>query len=315
MSGGPPEPSWFRTQFADVIKAAEAAGWTIQENRSIAYGRLTRWIDPGGGKATLACYFGKKGFRAVPGGAQGNTLAAVLELDGAKPKSASTKRRVESETDPFDAGFPRIGADESGKGDYFGPLVVASFYLEAHVVPELAKLGVTDSKALSDRRIQSIAGVLERIGACEVRVLQPVEYNPAYDDIRNINTLLSQEHGACISALAKQANVRPASIVVDRYSVKTKPLESAIQLPGATSWPRLITEPKGERDPAVAAASILARAAFLDGLSDLNNEYGVTFPPGAGAPVLKAGKAFVRDFGRERLHGVAKVHFKTTQQL
>ena len=314
MSVGPSEPSWFRDALADVVKQAEGAGWTLQESRPIAYGRLTKWIDPGGGTATLACYFGKKGFRVVPGGAQGQALASILDGKGqaSTRKSTNATRGADTESDPFGAGFPRIGADESGKGDYFGPLVVASFYLKEETLPQLDKLGVTDSKTLSDRKIQSIAGVLERLAPHEVRVLVPEAYNPIYDKIRNINTLLSQEHGACISTLASAEHVRPKSIIVDRYSVKTKPLEDAIRVPKA---PKLITETKGERDPAVAAASILARAAFVKGLGDLSSEYGVTFPLGAGAPVLKAGKAFVRDFGRDALRGVAKVHFKTTEQL
>ena len=101
-------------------------------------------------------------------------------------------------------------------------------------------------------------------------------------------------------------------VLVDQYARDVRRLEQRARLPAGC---RLVTRTKGEADAAVAAASILARAEFVRGLRELSNEFGHTLPPGAGTPVLKAGRAFVGLFGREALAQVAKVHFATTAKL
>ncbi len=119
--------------------------------------------------------------------------------------------------------------------------------------------------------------------------------------------------GACgRDLLGRSGAVLPSAVVIDQYARNTTLLERSAELPEGC---RLITRTKGEADPAVAAASILARAAFVRGLRELGHEFGFTFPPGAGRPVLEAGAAFVRTFGRERLDEVAKLHFATTAQI
>ena len=213
--------------------------------------------------------------------------------------------------DPFDAGTPRIGADESGKGDYFGPLVVAAWRLEPEGLDVLRDLGVTDSKALGNRTAERIAGKLTDAGHGAVQTLMPREYNPRYREVGNLNVLLAEMHASCIRSLLEQGDV-PRAVVVDEFARRTAVLERGLALPAGC---RLLTRTRGEADPAVAAASGLARAAFLDGLRTLSHEFGHDFPAGAGAPVLTAGRSFVAAFGRERLADVAKVHFATTARL
>lgn len=303
-------PAGFRDQCQSLLNVARDAGWETESEQAIPYGRLFRLMS-GASRATLSCYHGKKGFRHVVAGKDGDTLASVL---GGGPSAPATVGV--GGDDPFSGGLPRIGADESGKGDYFGPLVVAAFYIDENTQDALRGIGVRDSKRLSRPQALRMADELDRLERGHVIALHPVDYTERYAELNNVNTLLSELHGACISHLIQRGVdegwAPPHGIVVDRFSTRTRPMDRAITRPRST---KLITAPKAEADAAVAAASILARAAFLEALQGLEQQYGVAFPPGAGTPVLKAGREFVRSFGRDELVRVAKVHFATTEQL
>jgi len=297
----------FRTYYNDLLRRARDGGWEVVGEKVLPYGRQFELSRAGTAKAVLSCYHGKKGFKFVPAGKAADDLADLL--GGRAPQR---KAGAAGGDDPFSLGLPRIGGDESGKGDYFGPLVVAAWRLEAGDLETLRELGVTDSKALADTRIERIAGGLEALGRGAVATLMPRDYNPRYAAIGNLNVLLSEMHGDCVRGLFERTGPGPRAVLIDQYARNVQVLERRARLPADC---RLVTRPKGEADPAVAAASILARAAFVEGLRELSHEFGHTLPPGAGAPVLAAGREFVRLFGRERLNEVAKVHFATTKQL
>ncbi|MCC6465620.1 MAG: ribonuclease HIII [Planctomycetes bacterium] len=284
-----------------LLARAGTAGWSLRNQRSIPYGRQYELADTAGGVALLNCYEGKKGLSFVAAGKLAARLAADL---GAAPVAASA-----SAADPFKLGFPRIGADESGKGDYFGPLVVAAWRLREQDVATLQALGITDSKKLADGAIQRMAGKLDEIAQGHAIVLLPEAYNQRYSRTGNLNVLLAQLHGQCICALADKAGAVPV-VVVDQFARDTRVLGA-----GMPAGARLVTRTGGEADLAVAAASVLARAAFVAALKDLGSEYGMALPPGAGSPVLKAGREFKRSFGEAELGKVAKLHFATTAQL
>ena len=300
MSGAFPEA-------VPLIERARAAGFELVEERSIPYGRMYVLEQGAQLRAVLNCYRGKKGFKVVVGGKGKAELERVLGHAPAAPKPASGNA-----LDPFGGGWPRVGADESGKGDFFGPLTVAAFACDDAEAVRLGEMGVMDSKQITPGRIQTLAGALAEIGTSEVRVLMPRDYNPAYAEVGNLNKLLGRLHGECIGALCDRLEAAPESIVVDRYATNLQPLKSAAAL---ASQPRWISESKGERDPAVAAASILARAAFVGGLRELETEFGAKLHPGAGAPTLASARSFVRSFGKDALKDVAKLHFATTQRL
>jgi ribonuclease HIII len=302
----------FRAYCEDVLRRARDAGFEVVGEKALPYGRQYQVTRGGTVNAVLSCYFGKKGFKFVPGGKAGDDLAAAL--GGAGPGGAAPGRTSTAAggPDPFGLGMPRIGADESGKGDYFGPLVVAAWRIEDDHVETLRDLGVTDSKALGDARIERIAGRLDDLGCGAVSALMPREYNPRYASLGNLNHLLSEMHGDCIRGLVERTGPGVRAVLVDQYARHVPQLWKRAALPAGC---RLETRPKGEADAAVAAASILARAEFVRGLRELSHEFGHTFPPGAGAPVLQAGRAFVRLFGRARLSEVAKVHFATSAKL
>lgn len=302
----PAAPAGFGAFCQGLLEELAGAGWRVATERGIPYGRTFDLLDQGGGRAVLNCYFGKKGFRWVAAGQRAAELQGAL---GGEPKAPAA---ASSNLDPFSLGWPRVGADESGKGDYFGPLAVAAFLADEKTGEELVAMGVADSKRLSDPAVVRLAGKLEETGLGEAIVLMPREYNPAWRRTGNLNLLLAEQHGRCIRRLVERTGAQPEAVLVDQFARDQAPLRRALEAPLGR---RLSTRTKGEADPAVAAASILARAAFLDGLKALEVEFGQEFPPGAGSPVLKAGRAFVRSFGAERLADVAKTHFATTAKL
>lgn len=296
----------FASRVRELVQKAEAAGWTVAEERSIPYGRLVVLMQGGSTKATLSCYHGKKGFKTVYGGKAADDLAAAL--GGSAPSRGGGGSG--GGPDPFGLGLPRIGGDESGKGDYFGALTVAACHVDAEIQTQLIELGVADSKRLTDPRIRMLAGRIDDIGCGHVEVLDPADYNEEYRRVGNVNLLLAEMHGRCVSAIARQVGAQAPVVIIDQFARNNAPLRG--QLPRDA---RLTTKTKAEADPVVAAASILARAAFVESLDRLAEEFGTRFPPGAGDPVLVAGRQFVRTFGAGQLSRVAKVHFATTQKV
>jgi ribonuclease HIII len=203
-----------------------------------------------------------------------------------------------------------IGTDEAGKGDYFGPLVVAGVYVTSETVAQLAVVGVRDSKTLSDTRIAEMAKEIRRLCPVSVVAIGPGRYNEMYAKIRNLNRLLAWAHARVIENLLEQ--VACERVVSDQFGDE-RVLQRALMEKGRRV--QLEQRPRAEDDPAVAAASIVARAEFVHRLEQLGHSVGVGLHKGAGPPVLESGRRFVAKHGRAALSKVAKLHFKTTQQL
>lgn len=212
--------------------------------------------------------------------------------------------------------FPIIGTDESGKGDYFGPLVSAGVYVDDHTAPLLEFEGVKDSKKLSDNKIEELAKKIVDIceGKYSVIEISPEKYNNLYEQFinekKNLNTLLAWGHAKAIEELLTKVDCNTA--IADQFADE-KFILSKLQEKGKRL--NLIQMPKAEQNIAVAAASILARARFLEKLSKLSSEYRVDLPKGASANVINNAKAFVATYGENSLRKVAKLHFKTTKQV
>ena len=204
-----------------------------------------------------------------------------------------------------------IGIDEAGKGDYFGPLVVAAARVELEQLPLLRQLGVGDSKTLSDKKAHAIADELKHFVPHHVLRLMPPKYNELYARIGNLNHLLAWAHATVAENLLEQ-EVTAELILSDQFS-KVNLVQSRLKARGRALTH--IQRTKAEDDPAVACASIFARSAFLRGLEQLGREVGIPLAKGAGPPVIAAGRAFVQARGAEALGQVAKLHFKTTQSL
>jgi ribonuclease HIII len=205
----------------------------------------------------------------------------------------------------------RIGIDESGKGDYFGPLVIAAVFVDATTQGELKLMDVRDSKKLSDGRILEMAPDIKTICPHSVIAIGPKKYNELYTKIKNLNRLLAWGHAKALENLLEQG-MNCERAISDQFGDERLIL-NALQEKGR----RIVLEQrtKAESDVAVAAASILARAEFLLRLKRLSAEVGTTLPKGASPSVALAAKMIVKKHGRERLDSVAKLHFKTTQSI
>lgn len=212
--------------------------------------------------------------------------------------------------------LPHIGTDESGKGDYFGPLVVGGVLVETGTRKQLVTLGIRDSKKLGDARCRELAAEIRRICVGKYRevIIPPERYNTLYEEFRregrNLNHLLAWGHARTIESLLECA---PCPLAVTDQFGNESYIRSRLMKKGREI--ELIQEHRGERYLAVAAASILARDRFLEYLERLSGEAGLTLPKGAGAPVVAAGRKYVERHGADKLPSVAKMHYKTTVQV
>jgi len=201
----------------------------------------------------------------------------------------------------------RIGSDESGKGDYFGPLVIAAAFVTPEIEPDLKLMEVRDSKMISDGRVLELARDLRQVCKHSIVAIGPQRYNELYEKIRNLNRLLAWGHARALENLLEQVNCDLA--IADQFGDERFILNALLEKGKRI---RLVQRPKAEEDLAVAAASILARAEFLTRLRRLSDEVGTSLPKGASPSVELAARMVVKKHGRERLSTIAKMHFKTT---
>jgi ribonuclease HIII len=215
-----------------------------------------------------------------------------------------------------DLSLPVIGTDESGKGDYFGPLVSAAVYVDQVSAKELNICGVSDSKNLSDKRnlelARRVAGITS--GRFAIIEISPEKYNSLYEQFKkekkNLNTLLAWGHAKAMEEVLSKVDCKAA--IADQFADE-RIIIGKLQQKGKGL--RLIQMPKAEKNIAVAAASVMARARFLQKLDKLSNEFKIQLPKGASQMVIEVGRKFVDMHGKESLKKVAKLHFKTTKQI
>ncbi len=205
---------------------------------------------------------------------------------------------------------PHIGTDESGKGDYFGPLVVAGVYLEEKDLPDLLAAGVKDSKRLTDKRNLELARVISCRCRHSVVAIGPEKYNQLYSKMRNLNLLLAWGHARAIENILEEEEI--GLVVSDKFGNRDYVRGAMLKKGRAIE---LIEKHHAEEDPAVACASILARSEFLRRLKQLAAQYKFDLPKGAAAQVSLAAARFKAEQGMERLAKVAKLHFKITKRL
>ena len=211
--------------------------------------------------------------------------------------------------------LPRFGVDESGKGDFFGPLCIAGVYVNEVVINAWKDLGVRDSKNISsDKKISDLAEKIRTTPGCVVDsvVVGNEAYNRLYEKMKSVNTLLAWGHARVIENLMGkryQMNPPPVKAISDQFAASKSVIEKALMAQGKEI--QLVQRHKAEEDIAVAAASILARDEFVKGLAKLEQQFQLKFPKGAGDLVDKAAKEFVETRGAGELQRVSKLHFRT----
>lgn len=209
---------------------------------------------------------------------------------------------------------PHIGVDESGKGDFFGPLVIAGVYVDADAAHQLRAVGAVDSKRItSDQKIEQVAQAIRSIPGLRWEIVQinPERYNALYEKFGNLNRLLAWGHAKVIELLLERVPDCPRAIS-DQFA-NPAVLKKALQEKGRQI--DLVQRTKAESDPAVAAASILAREKFVLWLRETGHKLGQPLPKGVSQMVKDSARTLFQNQGENILAQVAKLHFKTTEEI
>jgi ribonuclease HIII len=210
--------------------------------------------------------------------------------------------------------LPRLGVDESGKGDFFGPLCAAGVYVNESVVKAWKDAGVRDSKLISDKRIRELAELIRETPGC-VSTVVPIgneAYNRLFRKMHSVNSMLAWAHARVIEnlmLLKYQMNPPPIRAISDQFAHNKEVVAKALMSLGRSI--ELVQKHKAEEDLSVAAASILARNEFVTRLEGMGKKFNMEFPKGASKEVDAAAKEFVAKHGAENLPNVAKMHFRT----
>src|SRR3989440_125382 len=208
---------------------------------------------------------------------------------------------------------PHFGVDESGKGDFFGPLVISGVYVDRGIGRKLLDAGVVDSKRIgSDNRIRALADTIRKtsLGLVETVLIGPAKYNELYEKFGNLNKLLGWGHARVIENLVAKKPDCPRALS-DQFA-DARVIEQSLFRHGRKI--KIEQRPKAESDIAVAAASILAREAFINWLERKGKEMGLRLERGVSAVVKENARRLVELNGPGALREVAKVHFRTAHE-
>lgn len=252
----------------------------------------------------LTASFYSSGKFVIQGNECANFCKKYLEID--VPQKNSSINLTLNKKDEDSIPFPHIGIDESGKGDFFGPLVIAGAYLDEIGAKKCIELGVCDSKKLNDKTILALEPEIKAIATYDIVVIGNKKYNELYSSFKNLNKLLAWGH---VTVLENILTKKPCELAISDKFADESVILSALKQKGKNV--KLIQKTKAEADVAVAAASILARAEFIKRLSKLSKHYEMNLPKGASGKVLGQGREFISKFGENEMQNVAKLHFKT----
>jgi ribonuclease HIII len=274
------------------------------EFREVPYARFAAT------KEKLNVVFYESGKLVVQGKGTQDFVEFVLEPEILK----EVKLGYEEVLNP-DLLLARFGVDESGKGDFFGPLCIAGVYVNESVVRAWKDSGIRDSKNISsDKRMAEFAEMIRKTPGC-VSTVVPIgneAYNRLYAKMKSVNTLLAWGHARVIENLMLQKhrmNPEPVRAISDQFASSKDTVAKALMSLGRAI--ELVQRHKAEEDVAVAAASILARHEFVTRLAALEKQFELKLPKGASAAVDAAAKEFIVKHGVENLPKVAKMHFRT----
>ena len=203
-----------------------------------------------------------------------------------------------------------IGTDESGKGDFFGPLIIAGVQADNNCKQKFIDLGVKDSKKLDDKKILQLANIIKANAVHSVIVITPQKYNELYSKFNNLNKLLAWGHARAIENILEKSPCNYA--LADKFGDESL-IKNALMQKGRNIILNQMV--RAESDIAVAAASVLARAEFVKRMEEMQKKYNLSFSKGVSENVKTQAKKFVETYSKERLQEVAKMHFKTVKEI
>ena len=296
----------------------------VVKDKELPYGRQFQ-VVAGNEKVVLSVYKGKKGISTVWGGQEGllmdSAMAAISSSSSKKsPDTNILNSEIKESISLLEncAGFNGVwvGSDESGKGDFFGPLVVAAVLVDTTIAEELIKAGVKDCKILTDKEVQRLAPIIKNIAPINVVLaLKPDMYNYRYEQLRlekkNLNHLLANGHISAIrKAVLQRTDCKYA--LVDQFSI-----HSGIREALESEFPDLIVveQKRAEADIAVAAASVLARERFLTLMAELSILAGRALPKGGGETATAQAQEIKNKFGIKILEKLVKKHFSNYKKI
>lgn len=296
----------------------QGKGWSIADEKEIQSGYQLTVTD---GIARIPIAFFSSGKALIQGkpGALQTELKSWWDTRKTSYTQSSAPATIQSsfvETSPGEpatnfSGVARIGLDESGKGDYFGPLVIAAVFVDEQTEPQLNALGVRDSKLLTDSRMLVMAGEIKTLCPNLVVPIEPKRYNELYNRVQNLNRLLGWGHAWTLEKMLEKVSTNLA--IVDQFGDESY-VRKALREKGRQIT--LVQRIHAEQDAAVAAASILARAKFVQQMEQLSQRVGKTLPKGASDPaIVTVGRELVAKYGKDILTEIAKLHFKTTELI
>lgn len=258
-------------------------------------------------KISLLVFFGKKGNKVV---IQGNK---DLKLYKKVNDLIFGERLFENNTTVDEPEYAYIGTDESGKGDYFGPIVFAGVFITPGIGKVLKSIGVRDSKEISDGIIKQISSEIKKIlkDNFDIVSISPEKYNQLWEKMGNLNRIMGWGHAKVIENLLNKCEASEA--VSDKFG-NEKIILDALQEKGRNIDLKQIT--KAERFTAVAAASILARESVINWFDVNSRKYKMELPKGSSSSdVEQTAKIILEKHGTETLSKLVKMHFKTSKKI
>ena len=230
-------------------------------------------------------------------------------LDNTKEKQKEEKKKNQKYHN-----CSSVGSDEVGTGDYFGPIVVTAAYVKKEDVEKLEKLGVGDSKKITDEKIKKITPELIKIVKYRSMILTNKEYNEKYTKNINMNKIKAILHNKVLYQLISEEKPNIDYIIVDEFARETRYYEYLTGIPNIQKNITFMTKAE-DKNLAVAAASIISRYIFLKEFDKLADSIHIPLPKGAGKDVDKIGEEVVEKYGEDKLREIAKINFKNTDRI
>ena len=246
----------------------------------------------------ITCYTSGK---TVFQGKDANVYAAAfMEVQDEIPNTATTNQ------------YPQAGSDEVGTGDYFGPVCVCASYVTKDDVDFLVKLGVRDSKQMSDADMLKIGPLLMERIPHSLLIVPPQKYNRVHES-NNLNAIKAKLHNQAYINLAKKIEL-PSFKIIDQFTPETSYYRYLQNEPQIIRGIHFETKAE-DKYLSVAVGSIISRYGFLKTWEEMEKKYNMTLPKGSGDKVDIVAQAFVERYGLERLGEIAKLHFKNTEKI